>query len=465
VQSGNLPQLEPSNRGDLYSRLDLVWQGATFRAGARLEASENTEEQFTYRAVTARFGEWTEPRLRVRIGNFQTIVGRGLLHRSWELPGVVLDQVGIRSRYSFSRDMDGMLAQGDAGPVEVLAFAGRPNGGESSPAGEAFGIPRYSGTLGGGQIALALPRGARIGAGYTRASAAGGTRQNEAGTGFVELDPLRLLGIEEAVLVLYAEYAQRDRSFAEWWRFDRGDGVPHAFYSGANAVWGNVALAAEWKDYAQFRLGVNDPPSLVREHSALILNRNTHVLDAERETGFQIEGSWTLPGWGAVTVNQSRADGGGDRFDEIYVEAHVAPAAGRWDATLFYDTGQDEFVFVADREVVGATATVRATPLLSATLDAGRERSVPAVGPPAEELLWALTVSRAGWGDASVVWDRSPGESGGRFPSLVVSARLGERHDARLFVGRRRGGLACTGGTCYEVPALEGAEARITSRF
>jgi len=34
-----------------------------------------------------------------------------------------------------------------------------------------------------------------------------------------------------------------------------------------------------------------------------------------------------------------------------------------------------------------------------------------------------------------------------------------------LFVGKRRGGLACTAGTCYQVQPFEGAELRLVSRF
>jgi len=34
-----------------------------------------------------------------------------------------------------------------------------------------------------------------------------------------------------------------------------------------------------------------------------------------------------------------------------------------------------------------------------------------------------------------------------------------------LFLGKRRGGLACTAGTCYQVQPFEGVELRLVSRF
>jgi hypothetical protein len=52
-----------------------------------------------------------------------------------------------------------------------------------------------------------------------------------------------------------------------------------------------------------------------------------------------------------------------------------------------------------------------------------------------------------------------------RFFAVTVSADLGERHDASLFVGERRGGPACTAGTCYIVEPFDGVELRLTSRF
>ena len=47
----------------------------------------------------------------------------------------------------------------------------------------------------------------------------------------------------------------------------------------------------------------------------------------------------------------------------------------------------------------------------------------------------------------------------------VASTRIGDGHEVALTVGKRRGGPACTAGTCYEVQPFEGAELRVASRF
>jgi hypothetical protein len=482
AQSGNVPFAEPRNRTDLYDQFQLEYGFGSGRAGLRFEQDHNSEDQFDYRALTQRWAEWSDPRLRVRVGNFYTILGRGLVHRSFELPGVVLDQPGVRSRYGPSRDVDGVLVDGRWGPVAGRAFGGTPNSGEFSaaPENELFGLERYVGTVSGGQLAATVWREARLGASYLRTSN-GTATQRELGSAFVELDPLRLAGVEAVAFPFYVEYAQADRALGDAWKIRTGERDTFALYAGADLLAGNFTLSAEWKDYRQFRLGINDPPSLVREHPWTLLNRATHVLDATAERGYQLEGSWTELRWGTITVNLSRSDGGGDRFDERYLELHAAPQGRAWDATVFWDEGEDGFSFIADRRVLGAGATVRFRErwAVSADLEGARatRRLIGVPSPGFRDHLATLTVSRAAIGSVSAQWERStdpeqedPALLGGdvdprTFLAGIVRATISAHHEATLFAGQRRGGRACTAGTCYEVQPFRGVELRLLSRF
>src|SRR5205814_1524900 len=172
----------PHDRTDLYDQLQIEFGFDVGRAGVRFETDQNSENTFPYRAITQRWAEWNESRVRARIGNFYTILGRGLVHRSFELPGVVLDQIGIRARYAFSREMDGALAEAGAGPISVLAFSGTANVGENSLAADKLGLPRYVGQQSGAQITGAIRPGARLGAAYSRNNS-GGAPQEELGSG------------------------------------------------------------------------------------------------------------------------------------------------------------------------------------------------------------------------------------------------------------------------------------------
>ena len=92
-----------------------------------------------------------------------------------------------------------------------------------------------------------------------------------------------------------------------------------------------------------------------------------------------------------------------------------------------------------------------------------------------EDVHLSLGASLADAGSLGFSWDRTtdpldPSQEAGRTAPLHLvgwnaSARVAEGHDAVLFVGKRRGGLACTAGTCYQVLPFEGAELRLVSRF
>ena len=485
AQVGNLPFRTPENRYDLYEQLHLDAQLGDARLGLRFESDANSDDRRTYRTITQRYADWSDGRVRLRVGNIYTIVGRGLVHRSFELPGVVLDKDGARSKYGFSRDLDGVLAEGEAGPVEVRLFGGRPNGGELSPG--IANVDRYRGQLAGGQLALRLPATSTIGAGYVRITS-DGVVQQELGTGFAGFDPLALLRVRGAALPLYVEYAQLDGSFESWWRFRAGDDLPHALYASGSLVWGPFGFAAEWKDYVGFRLGTNDPPSLVREHTWAVLNRNTHVLDAggpsppTGEEGFQLEGSLRLPAATTLTLNLSRSNlqrFTPGRFEERFAQLEAAEVRGVPLAlAAFYDSGEDSDLLVTVRDVFGGSGTLTLRKVYSASVEFERQNASRTFDGAFHDDLVSASAARAGWGSLSLVIERStdpaqedpddaltPGIQPRRFVAGVLNARLSEHHEATLFVGERRGGRACTAGTCYEVLPLKGAELRLTSRF
>ena len=483
ASAGRSKLFQPVNRTALYNQLTLDATFGRVRAGIRYESDQNSERMNTYRVFTQRFVELADDRMRVRAGNFYSILGRGLTQRAFEVPDVVLEEPGLYARYGFSRDLDGVLVEGEAGPLGARLLAGEPNPGTVAPVDG----PVHVGALAGGEAALRVWRGARFGATYLRFTNDNGTRQDELASGFVDFDPLRLAGVASAALPVYAEYAQLNRSWEEWWQLPTGDEVPHALYVGSNLLWGPFSLAAEWKDYRRFRLGYNDPPSLVREHSFTLLNRSTHVLDAESEHGYQLEAAWAVPRWGAVTVNQSRADGtpaGRElRFEETYWELHLSPGDEPWfEATLYADRGLDEFDFVSDRDIYGGSATVRLPSRVSVTLDLARKdaTAIAAFGLPPSwtDRLLSCVVARSGWGSAAFQWERTndpreedpvrpvdPQTHDLTFASGTVGGDLGEHFRASLFYGKRRGGLACTAGTCYKVEPFKGAELRLTARF
>ena len=476
---GNYPRVTPTDRQELYDLAQLDYAFPAGHVGLRFETNRNSEEQFPYEGITQRWADWSDDRYRIRVGNFYTLLGRGLVHRSFELPGVVLDQIGIRSRYALSRDMDGVLAEVTAGPIHAITFSGTPNGGENSLAADKLGLPRYSGQLSGAELAATLYRNARVGATYSRSNS-GGTPRQELGSGFVDADPVQMLGGSTWSLPLYFEYAQTNATVRDWFEFKRGAATPHAMYASAGLLAGRLGVSAEWKDYARFRFGTNDPPSLVREHTYALLNRGTHVLDAGRETGYQIETTYGVNAATTLTGNVSRGNGvGPNRYEEVYAELRLAPRqAERWEASVFYDTGRDLISFVNGSRTAGGAATVRFERGFSGHFDVERQTAEHPGALRAtryENVFVSAGATRANLGSLAMVWertsdplDRSAFGSGRAFLHLiswVANARLSPQHEATLTVGKVRGGRACTAGTCYYVQPFEGAELRVVSRF
>ena len=72
-QAGHEPFKLPHDRTDLYDQLQIEFGFDVGRAGVRFETDQNSENTFPYRAITQRWAEWNEPRVRARIGNFYTI--------------------------------------------------------------------------------------------------------------------------------------------------------------------------------------------------------------------------------------------------------------------------------------------------------------------------------------------------------------------------------------------------------
>jgi hypothetical protein len=474
AQAGNRPFAsllgEPSNPTSVFDELNAELALSGLRLGFRFESLDDSRQINAYDRFSQRYADWKADGLRVRVGDFYTILGRGLTLRAFELPGVVLQDPGTGSRTSFSRELDGVLIEGEWGPAT----------------GRAFSAHDLSSTQSGAQAALGPWRGATVGASYARLSSGGGTNTQELGSGFAEWDPFVILGDDRLTLPIYAEYAQANRSASQWWELRTGDRVPHALYVSSEVVWGSLTLSAEWKDYRDFRLGVNDPPSLVREHYFPLPNRSTHVLDATSEHGIQLEGAWSVFDWGSFTANHSRADGTPSgrelHFEETYFETHFA--ASRWpslEGSVFLDRGRDTFVQIVGREIYGTSATGRFLGRWSCTLDLERldaERGSflgPNVG--FTDHYVSAQVARAGWGSLAWIWQRTtnpdeedPNLFGGPVEPRVyrawnASALIGSSHTIQLFVGERRGGPACTAGTCYEVAPFEGAELRLASRF
>lgn len=481
----------PANRFTRYEQFDFDSTHGPLRLGFRFESyapSDRATAELNYDRFTRRFAAWQGRHYTVTAGNYEATFGRGLVLRAFALPGVIREERGT-PQFGDQRDLDGVRADVRAengwGALEATVLQGRPRYSDEPPTATRTGSVEGAASV--------VSRGAvRAGAHYVRVdsqqpTSAGNTI--EAGGGFVQIgfDPwLRRAGWERLSLDTYFEAARAV-----------GLGLPGAISSEkldrnhGRAVYGSQTVTVEdvlpglhwgasyeFKDYQNFQLGVNEPPMLVREHAFALLNRTTHVVQALQERGHQVS---TRADWRNridATANWSQADNrDAHEFHETSGELGL-----HWRArslSLFGATGADASESVRDRKTVGAFAQVPLTGAHSVELEAGRqraERGVPGTTSRFEDRSLSITYALAGRGsiayvrqttdDPDTATDPVTGQVSRReFDSLNAAVTLGSHHELGLFWGRRRGGLACTAGTCYKVRSFDGVSARLTSRF
>lgn len=246
----------------------------------------------------------------------------------------------------------------------------------------------------------------------------------------------------------------------------------------------------ETKDYHEFDLTFNDPPSLVPEFSEKLLNRATHFLEAVDEKGHQVSASQAIGAPGVDWVVEAtrtfasgrRKFGEGDFRLRNEVElTHLALATDPtrpWQAAVHGAIDRDEFDLIDHRRTAGIRVSGPLRGDFGFEVDLAHQHSERRGTGEFDGFAAALIVSQAGRGQVGVEFERSNDPfveddpatpeietDPRRWVSLVASAELGPRHQMVVFVGQRQGGTACVSGTCYVVPDFEGVEMRLISRF
>lgn len=479
----------PDNRFTYFDQFNLDYYDNNLSLGFRFESFSASEDRtLDYDEFVHRYAAWNSEWIDARIGNYQAIFGRGLVLRAFELTGVVREELAIQ--FGDSRDLDGVKVRLHRGPAEVIALTGKPRLANQPPDFE-----RWKNILVSGAVAsTAVSKGARIGGEYLRLDDAVTT--SEVGGGFAQLawdHWLRRTALERLSLDTYVEAAKVDT--------DQGHGLYFAQSASIRDLgMQGLSLGGSWeyKDYQDFLLGngVNEPPPLVREHPYVLLNRNTHVLNTIQEEGYQFESRLDYQRRATLILNWSRAenpalpalvDSAGNvidppriaRFKEFYAEL-IGRTQGI-SVSGFIGDSQDGAKLLFDRRTYGAYTVVPITATHSVELEyeqlTGIEQRRTTEDVAFKDNYVSLTYAWAGVLSLSAVRETSDNPDSAAFDpdtgtfqrrafeSLSGSVRLGNHHELLAFWGTRRGGLQCTAGTCYNVPAFDGVLMQLSSRF
>ncbi len=480
IQVGNLPEHQPRNLRTIYHQFNLAYALNDFRFGIRSEAFGSSESDRNYGEILQRFASYRRGRFQATLGHFYTIVGSGLLAHAFELPGVITEQRGSRRRYQIVRDLDGLQVRYGLPWGSLRLLRGTPVNSGLPPGLQ--GIDRRQGTIQGGSLELKPHRHLDTGLSLIHYEIGGRRETGAALNARLRLAPLlSALGIDGTYADIYGEYAQRDFSAARFLSLDRDLG--RALYFSATLTAGAWGLSFEFKDYRDFVLGqINNPPTLIREHSAHLLNRITHDLLADDERGFQAELSYTSAGGQILTANLTRAlrrlaPGNDDdkSLRELFLQLD-SPLGESTEAQFFVDFNRNQILEDQQHRLFGTLWTWSMDPQHTFEFDAqfqDVDRRFGTSDYPYNNLYFNLVAHRAPGISAAIQLERSTDElATGADPSgttwwwgLNLNADLLADHNLNLFAGQRRSGLACTAGTCYEVLGFEGVELRLHNRF
>ena len=467
IQVGNTPFSDPATLTTAFEQLNLRYDAGPLRAAIRSEAFLSGRQERRYVQLSQVRVDGSYGGFRASVGHFYEMLGRGLLLRGFEIPGAVYEDAAFRVRQSFQRDIEGARLGWSNRHVDLLVLRGRPLVSVLPPTVDraARRPDLVSAALGGLRVGPA-----RIAGHYLRNETDTETRDYASVSG-------------EWSAGGYSAYAELATLQGDQSPLLRGN---HALYLAT--AYGRIGfgVSLEYKDYSDFFLGsgFNDPPSLVREHSWVTLNRSTHVLNAVDETGYQGEVYGLIPGIGTLTLNATRAEnelapGFAVVYREYYAELATFPI-GRTSGRVFVDVAEDELKGQRRRRSVGTYLDRKLGSPWAASLqlEAQRYRMEFLDDALATNLVAAVVLSRSSTYSAGITIERSTDlfltddprtaeieEAPRYWLGVNFGWRPSRRHSLALFAGTRRGGPACTSGICYEVLDFEGAEMRLTSRF
>ena len=481
MQRGNLPGKSPGGLRTLYHQLNMDYAGDGLRLGLRGEGFTASRSDRGYGHLAQRFVHYRRGRLQLEAGHFYAILGSGLLLHAYELPGVITEGRGSRRRYQLTRDLDGFHLRYRRPQVDLRLFHGTPVASDLPPGLE--GVDRREGSIQGGGLLLHPFDLADVGLGAMHAER-GGEEELDITTHIrLRLVPLlERLGLEEIYAELYGEYAQRDAALDRWFSLNRE--LPRALYLAATATWAVWGMSLEYKDYRDFLIiDVNNPPPLIREHDVFLLNRITHDLLPDDETGMQLEltrsfarGQTLVANLTDATRRQLPGREDDEELRELFLQVD-SPLGESLYGRFFADLNQNQIPRKDERYLTfgsGLDWQIGTAYALNADLQfQDVDRRFGDQEFPFTNLYLNLGMNRVAGGSLSLLLQRSTDSlETGASPSGAtfwwgISAGWEMRHGHRLdlFAGKRRSGLACSAGTCYEVLGFEGVAIRLFDQW
>jgi hypothetical protein len=342
-QYGNIPFNGAYDYSTAYNMTQLRYNQNSFELAARFEQFYSPFRDREYQQLSQASLRYTDSGFDIKVGQVYDIIGRGILFRTFEIPGAVYEDLAFRSRYAFYRDLSGFSISYTADRFNVKLLRGRPLL-NVFPPDESEELLRPD-LVEGGQVAFNITPDQTLALTGLQHRPNDSTRNQFAGFFYsAQLSEKLSFYTESAMLI--ENYTD---SFSD-------DEKPRAIYAALNYFDLGYGLSLEYKHYDRFILGsgFNDPPALIKEHSYPVLNRQTHILFANGEAGWQLEAFKLWEDFSQTTVNLTTLrtfNGLEANYFEVFAEHSQEFDA--FSVKVFYDYAHDEPKFQRNRHSGG----------------------------------------------------------------------------------------------------------------
>lgn len=456
-QQGRLPN-DTSNLTTLYNRLVLKYDYKSLKASATLEQFRTPRPGSSYLQFNQFLIQYKHKPLEIKVGNFYETLGRGTMLRSFEIPGAILEDLSYRSRHYFNRDILGASIRYKHKNFMAKALYGSPLNYVFPPTEDIDN--RRADTIAAIYTEYSFAR-QTVGVSAMKHSNSGNDKFFAMATVSGNISP---------VISYHTELA---KNIGDFELSDFSTQSSFATYASVNMAFSNFGMSVEYKNYNNFLIGsgINEPPALIKEHSYRTLNRSTHVLQPQNETGYQAELFYTFPNLSTLTFNNSIAVntfGNKFVFREYFMEYDMT-IAEKHDTKIFVDYANDPFKLQENRISTGwntdwklfKSATFRTEYEFQTfrRLLENYQNHIVVLGFALKSKLVVSLVTEFS-NDSFIV------NSGSKlWLGSNVKYQINKGNSLQFFAGERRGGPACNAGVCYEVLDFKGFEMRLTSRF
>ncbi|MCV9386515.1 DUF6029 family protein [Reichenbachiella ulvae] len=471
-QLGNIPELDPRYQSSLYDQLNLSYRFKSFGLNTRVEQYyPSFGEDLDYIRISQFKFQYKSDFIDISIGHLYESFGKGLLLRTYEIPSSIWETRGYRVRYGFYKDLLGAAVQLKFKNTELKLLRGEILDVTLPPTIEGE-IDRRPDLIEGMELSQRFGR-QKMGAIYMR--------HHRTDPSSLDADPDGYLSIyyDGNVLDNYSIYGEvSKRVTGEVDISDFGEAAAFGAYLGLNFYFGNLGGSVEYKNYQNFALGngINDPPTLVKEHSYRLLNRSTHVPTLTDESGYQLELYYSFENGNMLTFNTARAKNEISETDipifyEYFLE-YQFQINESIDSRLFVDYSQAPFDNENHRYAVGSYWTFPHEKM-SSSLEVEYQNIQRGDNDAFANYYFSYTLARPSLFSISAVMELSADpfvlvqadDEFNFYPALVTTYKPNNKNTLTLFAGKRRGGPACNSGVCYDVLSFQGVELRITTRF